>query len=373
MRLFGIFLLLRALNYVLVAGLYLPPSSVQIFIESISGYLILLAEPVLFFVFLSIVFPVKLIIRRCWLFLLPAIILGTVYTITYLSYPETDRSDISRWLLNPAELKSYPQIFRLQHIIQLCEFVLILFYLTLYVKIFILNFPKFLRNNFSNNKQIKTRRFFSFGFILICFTGLYTVIPFIGGGIIVPIIIMEIGFAFLMYSFLYIRYRVNYNLNADLLETYFTSFMVDGKRPLIIEALFPQKLIPQNIMSVLADPKLPDKMDYLFHRLTDYFRTKKPYLQSNLSLDDVARNLNTNRTYISLILKKETTSFYDFVNSYRIEEAKQKMQTCSFNLKIIAEECGFSSYTTFIKYFEKKEQVSPKIWRDRIVLRSVVQ
>ncbi len=371
MRLLGAFLVFHAVNYASMTGCYLPLSPIQIFIESLHGYFILLTEPALFFGVLSIVFPVELIFRRCWPFLLPAIVLGTAYALIYSSYPEMIRGEIS--ILSITEVIPYPPIFRLQCIILLFKVALMLFCFILYIRIFIVHFPKFLRNIFSDSEQLKGNGFIYFGIVLFYCSALYSLAPYIGSGMIAAIMIPEIGLGFIIYFVLYNNYRFIRTMSMDLFEFYFISFMVENNRLLALKILFPQKVIPKNIVNLLKDLNQYDKTDYLFQRLTNYFLAKKPYLQSNLSLDDIARSLNTNRTYISQVLKKKNTSFYDFVNSHRIAEAKERMKTNAFCLKTIAEDCGFSSYTTFIKYFEKQEGVSPKVWRDRHILRKFVQ
>lgn len=56
------------------------------------------------------------------------------------------------------------------------------------------------------------------------------------------------------------------------------------------------------------------------------------------------------------------TTFFNFVNVFRIEEAKKQIQTGpSYSLKAIGDSCGFSSYTTFAKYY-KMYLTKPADW-----------
>ena len=47
----------------------------------------------------------------------------------------------------------------------------------------------------------------------------------------------------------------------------------------------------------------------------------KLYLDPNFNKKDLARRLGTNRTYLSIVFRERFTSFYDFVNTLRIEHA----------------------------------------------------
>jgi AraC-like DNA-binding protein len=337
-----------------------------VYTESLSGFFILLNDPLLFFGFLSFAFPVKLILKRCWLFLLPATITGFLYLEAYCSYPLFDRQVIAGEFWFSPVINNYPDILRLQWIIQIILNVFSFFYLILYAKILVLDFPKYLRNNFSGRVQLSMKWLIGTGILFAFFAIFYSLPSILGEVIVFPIVFLEIGFGFLVYSVLNNRYY----LNADLLESYFTSFFMSGdKKFFMLELLFPERILPFKLSEEFGNARF-NRMEHLYQRMIDYFNEKKPYLQKDLTLDDIARGLNTNRTYISQLLTKEkNTSFYDFVNTYRIEEAKRKMQMQpALSLKSIAEECGFSSYTTFIKYFGKKEFVGPAKWKNKHVI-----
>lgn len=93
----------------------------------------------------------------------------------------------------------------------------------------------------------------------------------------------------------------------------------------------------------------------------------KLYLNPKLHITDVASAISTNRTYLSNYLNKHLdTTFYDFVNAFRVEMAcellvNERKQT----LEQIAEECGFNSHSTFTRSFLKIKQCSPSEYRNR--------
>ncbi len=112
---------------------------------------------------------------------------------------------------------------------------------------------------------------------------------------------------------------------------------------------------------------LPKKSFYnessLIKKLNIYFQTKKPYLEPELKLEDISNALNTNRTYISKIIKDEyKTNFNNFVNNYRISEAKKLLsnRNSAISLQEIASKTGFNSYSTFYRTFKDITGKSPK-------------
>jgi AraC-like DNA-binding protein len=55
-------------------------------------------------------------------------------------------------------------------------------------------------------------------------------------------------------------------------------------------------------------------------------------------------------------------NFPDFVNSYRVEEAKLRMQgsdAMKYTLTAIAMQCGFSAKSSFLRVFKKATNMTP--------------
>lgn len=91
----------------------------------------------------------------------------------------------------------------------------------------------------------------------------------------------------------------------------------------------------------------------LAKRLTSYFETRKPYLNPDLKIWDIASELGSNRTYISRTINNSfNMNFSSFVNSYRINEAKTIITADPGKpLKIVAEEVGFGSVSSLSRAF----------------------
>lgn len=68
---------------------------------------------------------------------------------------------------------------------------------------------------------------------------------------------------------------------------------------------------------------------------------------------------------IGKIIKSTTgKTFQEYVEERRIELAKQLIIKPVVNMKAVAQECGFTNYDTFYKFFKKHTGVSPKQWKD---------
>lgn len=91
-------------------------------------------------------------------------------------------------------------------------------------------------------------------------------------------------------------------------------------------------------------------------RLAEAMDEEKLYLDSRLTLNDLAAALCTNRTYLSSLLNREMNmSFYDFVNSFRISHARRMIESDhTLTAQDIAERCGFNSISTFRRAFVRE-------------------
>lgn len=132
---------------------------------------------------------------------------------------------------------------------------------------------------------------------------------------------------------------------------------------------------PANIFPSKSEEEIPEKRKYLksgldaeasevLHRqLAELMNSKKLYCEKELSLTELARHLNTQPNYLSQVInEREGKSFYDFINTLRIEEFKRlaaDSDNRKYTLIALAEKCGFNSKSTFNRYFKKVTGQSP--------------
>lgn len=110
------------------------------------------------------------------------------------------------------------------------------------------------------------------------------------------------------------------------------------------------------------DPELTRKIEI-------HMQDKKPYLLPLLNLDHLAAQLEMQPRALSVAINTNfKTNFYEFVNSYRINEAKAMLSDNSQKHKTMIEisgECGFNSKATYNTFFKRLVGCTPTQFRDK--------
>ncbi len=127
----------------------------------------------------------------------------------------------------------------------------------------------------------------------------------------------------------------------------------------------------KNIKGTDVRTKAPNKMtDITEANLIEKFETEiiiaKAFLNTDLNLSLVADKLNSNRSYISVMVNKVYgMSFNDYINKLRIEESCQKIinnTNPNFTIDHLYSEVGFSGKSTFYNAFKKYVGVTPAVF-----------
>jgi len=109
---------------------------------------------------------------------------------------------------------------------------------------------------------------------------------------------------------------------------------------------------------------------YQLNRMNEYMITKKPYLDSELSIQELSKSMELPVNLISEIINNIVNqNFYDYVNNFRVEEFKLLANEPANNhLKILAlaYEAGFKSKTTFNTTFKKITGQTPSEYIQQI-------
>ncbi len=115
------------------------------------------------------------------------------------------------------------------------------------------------------------------------------------------------------------------------------------------------KYYSSNIQGMNFDP--------FIEKLRKVMIEEKLYLDSDLRIGKLASILNIPAPHMSqMISEGAKTTFYDFVNEYRIEEAKKLLISDKyerFTLLAIAMESGFNNKTTFNRTFKRHTKMTP--------------
>lgn len=96
------------------------------------------------------------------------------------------------------------------------------------------------------------------------------------------------------------------------------------------------------------------------------WREQGGYRTPGLTIEQAARDMGTNRNYLSRYLNQvKQMTFYEWVAQMRIEEAQTLMagNDGSMTMEQIAAQVGFSSYPTFSSTFKKMVGITPNRWR----------
>jgi AraC-like DNA-binding protein len=99
-----------------------------------------------------------------------------------------------------------------------------------------------------------------------------------------------------------------------------------------------------------------DSIKYI-NNLTDLMKSTKPYLKPNLTILELASDLNISTHFLSQIINENfKLNFFDYINKYRVEEVKEKIidpKYSEYSLLGIALDCGFNSKSAFNRIFKK--------------------
>lgn len=107
----------------------------------------------------------------------------------------------------------------------------------------------------------------------------------------------------------------------------------------------------------------------LNENILELFENDAVYKILDLKITDLSEMLHTNRTYISKHINTEfSCTFNDFVNRYRIEEAKKLLTddlSKNYSLNYISEKSGFGSMGSFMRVFRDVVGITPGKYRER--------
>lgn len=135
-----------------------------------------------------------------------------------------------------------------------------------------------------------------------------------------------------------------------------------------VENAFSEDLKPDEIISTCNDSGdiTPSYHEEISERIKDWI-DQQGYCIPGITINDLAKQIKTNRTYLSEYIKSTYGKTYrDWVADLRIEYAKRLMhnQPELKNLEI-SESSGFLSISHFIRTFNDKEGCSPGRWRSK--------
>jgi len=105
----------------------------------------------------------------------------------------------------------------------------------------------------------------------------------------------------------------------------------------------------------------------LVSRIEKVMQETKIYCNASLTLDDLSAAVNITPRKLSQIIKAQyQKNFYEFVNTYRVEEAKRLLKAPEYRDRTIMEvylDAGFNSKSVFNTFFKEAEKMTPSQYK----------
>ena len=110
--------------------------------------------------------------------------------------------------------------------------------------------------------------------------------------------------------------------------------------------------------------------DEYVSRILKFMDDEKPYLKSNITLDALSELIDVPARELTAVLNGHfKMNFYEFINNYRIKEAKEILAAGSNQQKTISDiflAVGFNSKSVFNTFFKKNVGLTPSEFRKQI-------
>jgi AraC-like DNA-binding protein len=101
--------------------------------------------------------------------------------------------------------------------------------------------------------------------------------------------------------------------------------------------------------------------------LEELMTATRPYLDAEVTIDRLAKMVSSNRHHLSQVLNQKLgLSFYDYINSYRVNESRNMLADPAFadhKIASIAYDAGFNSLSAFNDVFKKLTGQTPSQFR----------
>lgn len=109
---------------------------------------------------------------------------------------------------------------------------------------------------------------------------------------------------------------------------------------------------------------IPEKTEQLLLKKLEKFEQSQKFISPDISLTSLAKSLDTNTKYLSdIINRNKGCNFNQYINEQRINYIIDKMKSepkyLNYKMFYLAQECGFSSQSSFSTVFKSVTGISP--------------
>lgn len=158
-------------------------------------------------------------------------------------------------------------------------------------------------------------------------------------------------------------YMISFTMSASI---YLIGFFI-MKEPQVFDGEFLTELfLPIENKDASFEESL---LNEFYHKLTKHMDIEKPYIDNELRLVNLADQLGFSTHLLSKVInKKSGKNFNQFVNDYRLKEAKRLLlENPEYSVKTIYFDVGFNNKATFYNAFKKEFHCTPLQFRDTII------
>ncbi|ATA88575.1 AraC family transcriptional regulator [Capnocytophaga stomatis] len=189
------------------------------------------------------------------------------------------------------------------------------------------------------------------------------------------VFIMGLGIIFLVGTIIILMrevFQIDFGFNSDLIIFVLIVLLVFliGFSGIRYQGIFTEKAIKEHsIVEVKTVSEYrksglkSDEVTQLHQEMLSLMKEKKPYLEPKLTLSQLAEQLAISSNNLSQVINQcEGKNFYDFVNSYRVDEFIKRAtndKNRGLNLLGIALDSGFNSKSSFNQVFKKHTGDTP--------------
>lgn len=114
-----------------------------------------------------------------------------------------------------------------------------------------------------------------------------------------------------------------------------------------------------------------EEAEQILNKLIRFMKMNKPYLDVDLTIHDLAEELDVPRHYLTQVInEKLKKNFYTFINEFRIDEVKKMLaedKDKKYTLTSIAYDAGFNSKSSFNSVFKSIVGMTPSQYREDIL------
>ncbi|SHG42237.1 helix-turn-helix domain-containing protein [Chryseobacterium sp. OV279] len=157
----------------------------------------------------------------------------------------------------------------------------------------------------------------------------------------------------------------------NYLFTFTSVFVLSVITWFVLNALYRPNLfagINKDLIPVQSDHEIKEQPEQL-KSLLQFMEIEKPYLDDKLTLQKLAELISLPEKQLSLLINQHTGKhFFDFINEFRINDAKTLLKEQSqLTVLEVLYEVGFNSKSSFYTAFKKETNLTPTDYRKSII------